>query len=810
MSAERSGASRKTPADDDETMAESVTKRKRIRKGTRSCWECKRRKMKCIFDSSTDAICIRCQRRSTKCVSQEFPEEISQPVDNNRKMGDRIVRVENLIEQLIQKVANDGPGPYAGNPDRGIPMPASIDSDSSRILALYKPSQDNDTVETEIHHDLPKSDRLPVATETTAGPGGYEALSRSLHQSLPSPEDTQRTCKASRHFSVLFNEMLTMPYSALQDRLDSPEILLEPPGPNVHPVLIARHMLLLATFLQPLHPDLHPEIRGLSTSPRAMMKKLADTAISLVTTNDELLGSIEGLECVMMESLYQANVGNLRRSWIAVRRAMLIAQLMGLHRVDSEGRAQYKVLDPKTRAQPQFMWFRIVFYDRHLCLLLGLPQGSNDLSMAADAVLANDTPMGRLERTHCVIAARILERNESNPSRRDFGLTQILDGELQRAARCLSSKWWLTPNLGSDVNDSQTLFWGMRRLINQLLHYDLLNQLHLPYMLRSSAERRFEYSRMTCVNASREVLSRFIVLRSFNRSAFSCRTVDFLALMAAMTLLLAHLDSHRRSQADNLLAHQYLSDRAMIEQTQENMKEVMRLNADSLSAQSADLLSRLLAIDAKAAEGNMHSAMSVSVQRPDIGTTQPDQGDDTGGIMRVHIPYFGIIKIAHEGVISKETPNARSDVSNRNPAIFAGSSSATTAPTLQTDAAMSSAYATGSGMTLGADEAGNDGMREFPSWPRAASGPRTGPQVPHEEPSVPFTSSDEEISTQFAPQPSAVADELLQQYPYPGPTDGADDWALQGVDMAFFDSLMRGAGNAGNGDAVWPTWETGL
>ena len=166
-----------------------------------------------------------------------------------------------------------------------------------------------------------------------------------------------------------------MPYTTLEKTgLKTAESLLEIPGPNVHPVLVARHMLQLAVFLQHVHPDLHEELKSLSESPRAMMERLADLAINLVTTKDELLGSIEALECVMIESMYQANIGSLRRSWVANRRAMGIAQLMGLDRPDN--RTQFQLLDPNTRCHPKLMWLRIVFLDRQLCLLLGLKGAS--------------------------------------------------------------------------------------------------------------------------------------------------------------------------------------------------------------------------------------------------------------------------------------------------------------------------------------------------------------------------------------------------------------------------------------------------
>jgi len=213
----------------------------------------------------------------------------------------------------------------------------------------------------------------------------------ALHASLPSRKEIEAICKVCSQMK-LSHEMLTLPYTVLeQNSLKSPEYLLAIPGPNVHPAFIARYMLHLATFLQHPHPIVHE-----MTNTRAMSQRLAENAIGLATTKDELLGSIEGLECVMLESLYQANAGNLRRSWVAIRRAMVIAQLMGLHRAG--GRAQYRFLDPSTKSDPQHMWFRIVSFDRNLCLMLGLPQGSLDRSMASDVKLKNDTPIGRLER----------------------------------------------------------------------------------------------------------------------------------------------------------------------------------------------------------------------------------------------------------------------------------------------------------------------------------------------------------------------------------------------------------------------------
>lgn len=64
----------------DGLLPELMTKRRKLRKGTTSCWECKRRKVRCSLVDSPGAACIPCQRRGTKCVTQDLPEDLSDGV----------------------------------------------------------------------------------------------------------------------------------------------------------------------------------------------------------------------------------------------------------------------------------------------------------------------------------------------------------------------------------------------------------------------------------------------------------------------------------------------------------------------------------------------------------------------------------------------------------------------------------------------------------------------------------------------------------------------------------------------------------
>ncbi|KAF2186092.1 hypothetical protein K469DRAFT_664586 [Zopfia rhizophila CBS 207.26] len=731
---------------------ESDTKRRKVRKGTRSCWECKRRKIRCSYSTTSDSLCIGCRRRGTSCVRQEYVDETaaaaSSAGNGGRHMGDRIVRVEALIEQLVKHVGNGSNGNYTSN------GPGPDPRRESNCLAASCSSHVMLTPET-----LP-----PLTTTTPSGGTRYENISAALHAALPPREDISLMIKAG--IDVSFHRLMTHSLAVLAQSPGSGKAnLAEMPEAKTHPTLLAKYLLILATCLQFAHPELHAdEIRRLSEPPRQLMRRLADTAISLVTSKDEFLGSVDGLECVMLESIYQANSGNLRRAWFACRRAIVVAQMMGMHR--SGVQQPLHVIDPSQPVDPSFIWFRIVCADRQLCLMLGLPQGSLDVSMATEAALASDSPSGRFERKQCVIASHILERNESSDAAMndDFAALQELDAELQKAANEMPSKWWLVPNLASALHDPEKTFWETLRLLEQMLYCNLLNLLHLPYMLRSSkpdTERggdnyKYEFSKLASVNASRELLTRFIMLRSFNRVAFSCRAVDFFALTAAMTLVIAHLDGHRKQRQRqrqhgagmagiNVLAHQRNGDRAMMEQVLENMEGVARLSTDVLSERSSSLLKSLLALEADAAEGK-----------------PADSEIDDGQFLRLGIPYFGTIRICRGGVVvSMEAPHGYTADQ------VGGRFGAGVLPPVQPPFDVATAMP--------------PTPQQTQHITRASSPAAQLPGLPAHQPLVPQS-------------PTAINDALQQQYLYPGLTADADDWAFQGVDMAFFDSLIRGSG----------------
>ncbi|KAI1733657.1 hypothetical protein F4680DRAFT_440868 [Xylaria scruposa] len=642
--------------------------RRKVRKGTKSCWECKHRKIKCNFRLPTDETCMRCARRGVQCVGQEHPEVTTTSLGRSLQMSDRVVRVETLVDQLLREIPANSTIRRPSSSPRKDPGADSQQGNHALVPAAFRPpgrelspSVLSDARALSFQVLAQDSGDSPVANASE-----HARLSQALRQYLPSEEDVQVIAKASSNTSSMFYQMHTVPYNAL-DETRSIDSMFKRPRPEAHPVLIARHMLYLATSLQHLHPKFHQEIKELSKAPHEMRNSLVEIASGMVTSKDRLIDNIEGLDCVLIESWYYANNGNLQKALITIRRAITIAQVMGFHR---KGNARCTVICPETRAYPDLIWFRMLAHERYLCLMLGVPQSSLDQSMASDAMLASDTPMGRLDRIHCMIACRLLERNQTDPNEDDYTLTQELDERLQIASRDMPPGWWLTPNLATGIHQPIALFWYMRQLFHQLLHHSLLVHVHLPYMLRSSqGGHQYEYSRVTCVNSSREILSRLIMFHSFNRIAFSCRTIDFFGLMAAIALLIAHIERSQRvlgsrqrhnasmSMTEGLLTHQRPCDRALVEQAQASMGDAYRSTADATNASCSGLLRHLLAME--------EEVYNHSMRQDHLRGTACLLPSNKNASIQLTIPFFGVININSKAITPKDISGERSTAGDR-------------------------------------------------------------------------------------------------------------------------------------------------
>jgi hypothetical protein len=181
----------------------------------------------------------------------------------------------------------------------------------------------------------------------------------------------------------------------------------------------------------------------------------------------------------------------------------------------------------------------------------------------------------------------------------------------------MPSSWWELPEYCT-FERNETMADMFDRALVQLYHYELESLVHLPYMLRAAVDRRYEYSRLSCLAASRNLIQRWLFLRKTSKAPFICKIIEFQAFKAAITLLLGILQPSQTVK-DPLQIRQEEEDRKLVDVVRGIFDELQAIESDVVLAQSAGVLKTLQYINLN------------------------DHGK--GGNIRLTIPHFGTISV---------------------------------------------------------------------------------------------------------------------------------------------------------------------
>lgn len=323
---------------------------------------------------------------------------------------------------------------------------------------------------------------------------------------------------------------------------------------------------------------------------------------------------------------------------------MAMAQMLGLdrqaravtHNADTDGA---QVISSSER-----IWFLLVHYDQYLSLVLGISPNLPEHSQTTARLLQKCTPSQRMGRLHSMAAGRILQRNRINMY--DIAETNKIDKILQEAAGCMPAQWWLPPDR-SDDRDNEKLF--IDRLMVHFAHYNILLQVHIPYMLRSlGGQQQYYYSTSAVVDCSREILVRFTTFRTRYPLVSYCRGLDVFAFIACISLCLLHIhssyESQRATSCDGagiygLLTHQRLVHRGLMERALQNIQKIAQIEKDDeITHGIAPAFQKLLLVEEEA-----HRGINYNIHLPSDAEQPIVNSSDT---LSLEVPFCGTIKIS--------------------------------------------------------------------------------------------------------------------------------------------------------------------
>jgi hypothetical protein len=394
-------------------------------------------------------------------------------------------------------------------------------------------------------------------------------------------------------------------------------------------IIVARTLLHLAICINSLPPEFDDTRLRNIWSLDATMSNYVTTVKSLVTNADENMLTLHGLECLMLLAVQHMNSANLRQAWLVVRRAMNLAHLMGFQRI-----VMQPDLDPPIPAvtNAKSLWRHFVDLDRYLGLHLRLPFGADDVPVSDNA-----EPQ-IIHRARINALSREIAELDRSITPQSYARALSLDEKLETNMREMPPDFWDVPNIPSTARSPES-FAALERLMVQMWHFEMKIFVHLPYLLRAPLEPRYEFSKVTALQASRNVLMRWFALRNASITQACCRFGEIGVFIAAVTLTLdivIELAVKEKSEVQKTKG----TDFAMICRLIGEMEKLARASTrEKIAARSAVVLKKML--------------------------SSLDPGRATCGPARLTIPFFGTVVLEYKKVPRKPVFDLDSDTGKR-------------------------------------------------------------------------------------------------------------------------------------------------
>ncbi|KAH8127041.1 hypothetical protein ACSS6W_006204 [Trichoderma asperelloides] len=705
---------------------------RRMRLGTKSCAECRRRKVRCVFPQNS-SICHGCSLHQTPCRAQQprpkdggrpghaqvqgllQSQSVSQLAADNALLRRRVAELEDLIGSLcdalepndeassasasgaasstsastlassttpadintraiqvitnlknhgllqndaalsynfgaalVDPVSNTVPPNIGGIPNSGPPSsllsPGSLDHESSSSPPDYA-----DKAITAVDAPLINLFRDALLIRETEGelyddpedPSMTYLMKESISSfkpPIPDPETLRLILEDSKSFWPIWPTYYFGPdFSNVMHiaSLDVAEAYLSQILNYSRGVDFCNAILFLTLCIQ----QLPRQWKRVIISPNISRQVIIDTYIrfALVLLAVEGEANPQVVQCYLLLHKILINMGRPQRAWMAIRHGISAATVIGLDRLDANASIQKKSL-----------WAQTWQMERQLCMMLGFPSAVSSLGTKDDSSMMQMLlPAQAVFRRTCVIMGRVIDRNQ-NSHASPYATTVQLDQDMEELKRDFPPEWAgeYDPSLSMPAIYSQEAA--------QIFYYSTLKHVHLPFMLKAKADRRYEHSRLSTMEACRELINAYLRLRRSPKSeSVQCELMDFTMFSSAITLILGILSGSTNIEG-SLGSVPYAEEYRLIDTLIGELRRTDSLLECTVARQSAQVLETLVA----ASYGTYNA-----------------QDDFT-----LVVPYFGRLRISQgtRAVTNGNAATIASSVSSHNNSSLASPSVAST------------------------------------------------------------------------------------------------------------------------------------
>jgi hypothetical protein len=574
---------------------------RRLRLGTKSCVECRLRKVRCIFEPNT-TVCQRCLAHESDCTPQKSTHSTKDaPAGDARDMQQRMQGLEAMVHRLydVMKVKPDSFSPFEmnttealmtlrspsleettsggtpatgtswGEPSESGSVPSISDQMESFLEApLLKILQEATLIQRQNDSSERHQQDLSYDYQTKARVKAIKAL-------IPSSEGLESILQATEKFWSLWQDCQDLvigpePYSMLEV-LSGKQFILDSMK-SESPMLVAKATLFLALCVQQLPISFKKQSKNLPAPPKALLDSYIRGVDSLLMMNETRHVTVDRLECMTILAKLYINIGAPREGWHCLRRAFTSALLLGAHNSNAP-----------TSDRQKTVWARIWEGDRFVSTILGMPAATTDHHPGVSIVPLEHQYVQRLMYDIATISGHLNQRNQDRQVA-DYSLTLALDQELQQSRSRVPSQWW------DSIPDANTPIAAIYRLgMLKTQFYSVQKLIHLPYMLKSFVDKKYEFSRFSALSACREMIKAYQMIREQpNLSLVMCDVTDFQVFTSAVVIAIDLLSS-----SSQLEAPQESSDWDLIENISLSLGFIAEHMECPVASQSSQLLNHL-------------------------------------------------------------------------------------------------------------------------------------------------------------------------------------------------------------------------
>ncbi|KAJ6036822.1 hypothetical protein N7540_001101 [Penicillium herquei] len=532
------------------------------------------------------------------------------PGERPRITHDRLGRVESLLERVLRRLdtLGDKPEPPVSPPT------GAVDSSNPSSGTTITPGNENAPVLSLFNNGVLGFQQSDVSPPSITVYGTmnreWEKLRHELLALLPSSSPLKRLEANSCWWLVRAQCFQDYEESLLPCSLAS--------FSNHHPVVIAKALLWVVICLQQLPRGFAVDSLELPCPPAELIAKCVNIVANSISSDETLVSGIDGLECLVLQGIFYNNDGKLRSAWLSYRRALNVGQIIGLHRLVLKGEHDS---EPILRAR--HIWNHIIYADRYLSLMLGMYHGITDVALDSQRV-PSETPSYSMDLL-CRLAGSIIERNQKFTTVTPLmaRMTQTIDSELMSVDPPEIGEEAGIPTSGKSLQRASEY----DKLMTRLWYYQLLAWLHLPLLLESGTHRRYDYSRQSCLEASRQMIRCYISIRQLTAESFCCKSLDFQAFTAAVTLMINIIGTGGWAQCSP-------NDWRAVESVMETLEKLAEGQPpDKVATRGLSVLHILRNVSQRERPSQSANSAGLSTQ------------DDQSNRIKVDIPYFGSISL---------------------------------------------------------------------------------------------------------------------------------------------------------------------